>query len=331
MNDTFFLTFCSTSILVPLSMDTRRPVQNFESAYMPLLYYTLIFLRAKLLGAMCTVQAITIIAEEIICFKFLIGNCMIRKTKPRLLIIDSVWGAFGKDSSYFYHRGRRIGLYWVEIWVLVISASRILLNQVRIYQSQLIIANPPTCTPSVPQSKSKPILPVRRQKNTKPAILCEVIACMYFWFPLQWQLCLCCSTALVVTKAFAFKYKGKKERLKNMVNIITIIAALNSSALKLCCGSISAIIATQGNQRKRVWAKKPLKLYLDQSQHSDCKTNYFPFVCVFWKKNWSGTHALVPSRPTRVSHPALIFGMKWCRSKNVFKMTMVYVYCSYYI
>ena len=132
---------------------------------------------------------------------------------------------------------------------------------------------------------------------------------MYFWFPLQWQLCLCCSTALVVTKAFAFKYKGKKERLKNMVNIITIIAALNSSALKFCCGSISAIITTQGNQRKRVWAKKPLKLYLDQSQHSDCKTNYFPFVCVFWKKIGVGHMQLFQADPQEF--PILPLSLEW--------------------
>ena len=47
--------------------------------------------------------------KELPASKFLIGNCMIRKIKPRLLIIDLlrcvqvyVWGALGKDSTSFY-------------------------------------------------------------------------------------------------------------------------------------------------------------------------------------------------------------------------------------
>ena len=80
-----------------------------------------------------------------------------------------------------------------------------------------------------------------------------------------------------------------------MVNIITIIAALNSSALKFLLWLYLSHYNNAGKTAQEGLSKKPLKLYLDQSQHSDCKTNYFPFVCVCSEKNWSGTHAVVPS------------------------------------
>ena len=71
-----------------------------------------------------------------------------------------------------------------------------------------------------------------------------------------------------------------------MVNIITIIAALNSSALKFLLWLYLSHYNNAGKTAQEGLSKKPLKLYLDQSQHSDCKTNYFLFVCVCSEKNW---------------------------------------------